>query len=583
MEAAVSRLLGALRDRDRWLLIYDNAEQPATLAPFLPGGAGHVVITSRNPDWRELAAALPVDVFGQDESIALLRDQVPKLDVKDAGRVADAVGNLPLALAQAAAYLDETGTPVDEYLRLLRERTAEILSHGAPASYSASLAAGLGLAFDQLASEEPAGLALLRVAAVLAPKPIPFTLFTAQPNLLPPVLAAAADDPLAFAGLTRQLRRRALARVGPDSLQLHRLVQAILRRHPASPSDIDSTTIAWALLRHAVPVDVWNNPATWPVWRQLLPHVLAVTDSIRYFGHVQAIPEAASWLLLHAASYLHTRGEPRAALPLYERVHQVNSQQLGADHPHTLNLANHLANALHDLGEYQAARTLNEETLARSRRVLGDDHPDTLDVANNLAHVLRALSEYQAARALNEDTLIRRRRVLGDDHPDTLASANGFAIGLHEVGEHQAGRALREDTLARRRRVLGDDHPNTLESAHNLALDVHRAGEHQPGRALHEDTLARHRRVLGMDHPRTLGSASSLANDLANLGEYQAARALDEDTFARYRRVLGDDHPDTLKSANNLANDLTNLGELVCACELRKWIERQRGMDDPKE
>ncbi len=96
---AVSRLLGALQERDRWLLIYDNAEQPRDLAPFLPGGAGHVVITSRHPDWQELAASLPVDVFDHGESVTLLRQRLPDLTDTDAGRIADALDNLPLAPA----------------------------------------------------------------------------------------------------------------------------------------------------------------------------------------------------------------------------------------------------------------------------------------------------------------------------------------------------------------------------------------------------------------------------------------------------------------------------------------------------
>ena len=88
---AVSRVLGALRDRTRWLLIYDNAEEPTVLARYLPGGAGHVVITSRNPGWEELAVPVAVDVFDRDESIRLLRSWVPGLSEGDAGRVAAAL------------------------------------------------------------------------------------------------------------------------------------------------------------------------------------------------------------------------------------------------------------------------------------------------------------------------------------------------------------------------------------------------------------------------------------------------------------------------------------------------------------
>jgi hypothetical protein len=114
--SAVARLLGALRERDRWLLIYDNAEDPAALAPCLAtGGGGQVLITSRNPAWHDLATPLGVDVFDRGESITLLR-RVPRLTAADATRIADALGDLPLALSQAAAYLAETGIPTEDYL-----------------------------------------------------------------------------------------------------------------------------------------------------------------------------------------------------------------------------------------------------------------------------------------------------------------------------------------------------------------------------------------------------------------------------------------------------------------------------------
>jgi hypothetical protein len=582
---AVSRLLGALGDRDRWLLVYDNAQFPDDLAPFLPGGGGHVVITSRYPDWHQLATPLMVNVFTRAESISLVCPQLPGVVEGDADRLAEALGDLPLALAQAVAYLRDAGVTVETYRGLVRDRASVILTQGKPVGYPVPLAASLHLSLEQLAGDEPAALVLLRLAAQWAPEPIPLTLFTTHPELLPPPLKEAAADPVAFAGLTRLVRRRALAGVGPDSLQLHRLVQAILREDPtrSTPTTKDMTTLARRLLRAAVPAEPWDDPASWPAWRQLLPHVLAVTDPTHPTDPDDTLE--VTWLLDRAATYLQTRGEPRPARALFERAYQLYSGRLGEDHLDTLASANNLARDLYALGEYQQARELDEDTLTRKRRVLGEEHPDTLASANHLALDLWALGEYQQARDLDEDTLTRCRRVLGEEHPDTLASANNLARDLYALGEHQQARELDEDTLTRSRRVLGEDHPDTLTSANNLALDLWALGEHQRARELNKDTLTRRRQVLGEDHPTTLTSANNLALNLRALGEYQQARDLNEDTLTRSRRVLGEDHPTTLTSANNLAADLRALGEYQQARDLEEdTLTRRRqvlGEDHP--
>ncbi|MGH3935021.1 MAG: hypothetical protein ACRDS1_08605 [Pseudonocardiaceae bacterium] len=275
-----------------------------------------MLITSRNPDWHELATPVPVDVFDRHESISLLRQRVTGLSEADAERVAAALEDLPLAVNQAAAFLTETGFAVQQYLDLRTSRATEVLAQGAPVTYSASLAASWQLAFDRLAVDEPAALDLLTLAAHLAPEPIPFTLFTAHTDRLPEPLATAAGDPLAFAGLARLLRHRALARISADSLQLHRLAQAILRTRPGSETDNDKMgRTAIGLLRGAVPADPWKNPASWPTWQQLLPHVLAVNDT----GHdLDPAGVDGAWLLDRAAIYLRTRGEPGPARPLFE-------------------------------------------------------------------------------------------------------------------------------------------------------------------------------------------------------------------------------------------------------------------------
>jgi tetratricopeptide (TPR) repeat protein len=561
------------------LLIYDNAENPQLLAPFLPGSGGQVLITSRNPRWHELATVVGVDLFDPDESVSLLVHRVPWLSAPEAARIADAVDNLPLAVAQAAAYLHETALPADEYLGLLRTRAAELLADDAPTGYSTSLAASWQVAFDRLADDEPAALDLLTLCAHLAPEPIPLALFTAYTDALPRALAAVVCDPLTLTRLTRLLRTRSLARVEAATLQLHRLVQAILRTRSASEAAGPGVAgAAVTLLRAAVPPDPWDNPGTWSQWRQLLPHVLTATDASRVLDHAG---DDVAWLLNEAAHYLQRRGEPAVSLPLFERALELRRGMLGEQHPDTLISARRLALNLRALGQYELARQLNGYTLVRSRRVLGEEHPDTLTSANNLALDLWALGQYEAARRLVEDILAWRRRVLGEEHPDTLTSASNLAANLRGLGQYEAARRLDEDVLTRRRRVLGEDHPDTLMSARNLASNLRRSGQYEAARQLVEDILARQRRVLGEEHPDTLRSASNLAANLRGLGQYEAARRLDEDVLIRRRRVLGNEHPLTLTSASHLAADLRALGQHEAAHQLDHDTEtRHRAADN---
>jgi hypothetical protein len=512
---AVARLLGVLRERDRWLLIFDNAEDPAALAGYLPGGGGQVVITSRNPGWHELATPVEVNVFDRGESIALLRRRAPQLAETEAGRVAEALGDLPLALAQAGAYLADTAIGVEGYLTVLAERTRELLAHGASLTYPVSLAASVQLALDRLALQSPVALELLSLAAYLAPEPIPLTLFATHPAQLPDPLAIVAADPLAFAELTRLLRQYGLARVEPDTLTLHRLLAAILRTQPHQHQDLP--TLVVGLLRAGVPDDPWNNPPAWPAWRQLLPHVLIATDPHRTLTQVE---QDVAWLLHRAAEYLHTRGEPATARPLYERARHLRRSLLGIDHPDTLDSAGSLSFNLWELGQYEPARQLAEDTLTRQRRVLGNDHPHTLRLATHLTTILWGLGRYESARQLGEDTLTRCRRVLSDDHPDTLRSATLLATALIGLGRYESARQLGEDTLTRCRRILGDDHLYTLLAAIVLADTLRELGRYESARQLGEDTLTRCRRILGDDHLYTLRSATLLAAVLGNPGEY---------------------------------------------------------------
>jgi tetratricopeptide (TPR) repeat protein len=510
--AVRAAVLADLHQRGRWLLVFDNAEDPADVRSWLPGGGGHVLITSRVRSWAEIAVAVEVDVLARAESMAILAGRVAGLGDADADRVAARLGDLPLAVAQAAGFMAETGMPAGQYLDLLRTQAGKLLDQASPgSSYPRSLAAATRLAVDRLEAEDPAAAQLAGVCAFLAPDPVPEDLFTSAPGELPGELAARAADPLAWRQVLARLARQSLARVDQRGLVMHRLTQAIVRDRLTGEQAAATRACSEAALAAADPGDP-PNPVTWPRWAQLMPHLLAADLAATATAGLRRMACSACW-------YLLARGDTRTAYDLAADLRQHWRDRLGDDHENTRSTATYLGWALQVMGRYAEARELGEDTLARSRRVLGEDHPSTLVSANNLAADLRSLGEYQASRELAEDTLARRRRVLGEDHPDTLRSAGNLASVLCDLGEYQASRELAEDTLARSRCVLGEDHPNTL-------LLV----------------------VL-------------LAADLSSLGEYQAARELDEDTLARFRRVLGEDHPDTLRSASNLAADLRGLSE----------------------
>ena len=569
---AVQAAKAELRGRDRWLLMFDNAGDPEDVAELLPGGtAGHVLITSRASGWSVIAAPVPLDVFAPSESIAVLRAQVQNLSDHDARRIADKLGNFPLAVAQAASYLNSTGTGTDEYLTLLETRTAEILNEPPPSLYprplaAVPLAAVVRQAVDRLAADDVAAVELVRLCAFLAPEPDPAppaAWFAAAGGQLSPVLRARANNPVAFNRLPQLISRRGLARVEPGGLRLHRLTQAILRDQ-LSPQERDDTRArAGAVLttKANYPGDA-SIPANWAAWARMLPHLLAADPATSPDPEMRRL---ACWANL----YLLKRGDIRGAHDLAAQLHEQWRERHGQDDFYTLWAASNLALALREMGRYAEARQLDEDILVRNRRLHGDDDPETtLHTLGSLAADLRELGEVQRARAFDEDAFNRRRRLLGEDHPDTLGSANGLALDLRQLGEIQTARDLDRDTLDRRRRQLGYDHPDTLTSASNLAADLRELGEVQAARDLNKDTLDRRRQRLGYDHPDTLASAINLAADLHELGDVQAARDLDKDTLDRRRRQLGYDHPDTLTSASNLAADLRALGEDQAARDL---------------
>ena len=508
-------VLGELRERGRWLLVFDNAEVPADVTGWLPGG-GHVLITSRECRWAEVAVPVEVKVLARADSVKILQERVAGLCEPDANRLADQLGDLPLAVAQAAGFMAETGMPAARYLDLLSAQPEQLLDQAAPGSYPRSLAAATRVIADRLADVDPAAAQLAGLCAFLAPEPIPADFFTAAATELPGELAARVADPLAWPQTVGRLTGQGLARVDQRGIQMHRLTQAILRDRLSPTETAAAHSHIEAVLAASNPHKA-ADPVSWPQWARLIPHVLAADLTV-------ADNPDARHLAGDACEYLIARGDIRTAHDHAERLSTHWRDRYGADDPDTLKITHYLAWALQEMGRYAEARDLNQDILNRRRRLLGEDHPDTLVSASQLVKDLHGLGELQAARELGQDTLNRRRRVLGTNHRSTLISANNLAAVLHGLGELQAACDLAGDALDRMRCCLGHDHPYTLNAASDLAAVLRELGELQAACELAQEVLDRMRRVLGENHPRTLVYADNLAGVLRELDEADNAR-----------------------------------------------------------
>jgi tetratricopeptide (TPR) repeat protein len=539
----VAQLFDRLRQRDRWLLVYDNAERPDRLADLLPpGGGGQVLVTSRWSAWGRQATPLWVNVLARDESIAFLARRTGSDDHEALGALAELLGDLPLALEEAAAYLEETQVGLDEYLELVRERARELFGLDQPPADELSdqrrVATVWSLSLERVHQEAPAAEALLSLCAFLAPD-IPRELPREQPQVLPKELTEAVSDPLVYNRMLAVVGRYSLVTVTPTTIGIHRLVQAVIQARLGDEGERRCAEIAVGLLRASFPNKSWEV-ATWPSCERLLPQVLAVAGHAEQLG---VAGEQAGWLLDRASMYLRERGQYRQARPIAERALAVTEAALGPDDPEVAWRRTNLGRVLHALGDLDGARAQLERALAIGEATLGSHHPNVGGWRNSLGNVLRDLGDLEGAKEQFERALVIGEAALSPDHPNVAAGRNNLGLVLQELGDPQSARAQYERALAIGEAALGPDHPDVGIWRNNLGLVLRDLGELEGARVQLERALEIGEATLGPDHP-TLGIwRNNLGLVLQDLGDLEGARAEFERALEISEAALGPDHP----------------------------------------
>ncbi|BCJ39483.1 hypothetical protein GCM10010168_62690 [Actinoplanes ianthinogenes] len=549
----------------RWLLIFDNADRYAEIERYLPRGNGHLLVTTRNAEWGDFANVLDLDAFTRAESIQHLRFRVgpQTLSRGDADRVADAVGDLPILVVLAAAWLHDTGRSAEAYLAGLE--SAGTVRHDATGVWDVIL--------DRLRGTSPGAYQLLQLASMLQPEISLSLLYSEEVARViarhDPAVARQLADRMSehdiTSALMQQINRLSLVKLEPEHqrVTVHRLLQGALRDRMTADQLAETRHSVHRVLARARPSGEVEDPALWERFRLLWGHL----DGSRPEG---CPDDDVRQLVIDRVRYIYLVGSFRQGLEYAVRADQAWSDRLAAlpdddpdRHPlvvRLLHLRFHRGNLLRSLGEFERARDLDRETLEAQERLIGEDHPFTLFTAGSYGADLRALGYYQEAleRDLRTHRLSAER--FGEDNRRTLAFANNLGTSYRLIGDFRRALEMDRTTHQRMAQVLGEDHQRTLLAGNNLGRDLREAGAYGESADRLREVRLGFEKLYGQHSRDALAVQANLAVSLRCAGHLDEARELLDEAYERLTTILGPDGPETLltrlsRAANMLLTD----------------------------
>jgi tetratricopeptide (TPR) repeat protein len=587
-DRAITVVLETLQSDDRpsWLLVYDNVVKPLDLQEYLPAARpeGHIIVTSRQPDWPSYIAAdsTAVSPFTVEEAVSFVRRRVPGLAIEqrltgeedarrdnEARRLAAELGYLPIAIEHAAAYLVATGQGVDEYLARFAENAHQLpIDQPADSDLPALVSGTWAMSTTLLTSD---AVHLSNLCSFFSPEPIAAELFLQsiegidEPTGLGEFLASSHR----FRMAASQLHRLSLAKVdgARDLIQMHREVRAVTQsRLRMTHGDMFHAYRAAvdSLLARSNPGNP-DHSSSDKAYNLSLQHL----ESDKRFLHTRN--SALRDLIIDQVRRLHLRGGHVEAMQFGQETMRIWRKNLGHDDLQVLTLSVEVAIAMYTGGRAADAH----ELILRIRPLLqrytnGDGFKVFLLCENIYGADLRAHSQFQEALELDKEILEKFESAFGADHERTLNVRNNIAVDHRQLGDFK--KALDEDqrTFDDRYRKLGDKDLFTLKSQNAVARDLRGLGLYQESLDMARKVVDAFEEVGGRENPHWLSAREGFATALRKAGHHWPARNVSEDVVQRCRAYLGADHMYTLRAATNLVNDRRAVDDLVGAEELAR-------------
>ncbi|MEV7981882.1 FxSxx-COOH system tetratricopeptide repeat protein [Streptomyces sp. NPDC086519] len=558
----------------RWLVVLDDVPHVQVLQNLWPPDVSHgqTLVTTRNRDAVFLSTGrsrVDVDRFTTRESVEYLSAKLARHGLHDTteetARLAEDLGRLPLALAQAVPYMVNRRLDCATYRARLANRARSLddvlpPDTGLPDDQALTVAAAWDLSIDLADQQPPRGLArpMLHLLSLLDPNGIPepvllsppargyLTGHAARPGAVGKGLTETQDASDALANLRQFSLIEHDAQAGSGAVRVHQLIQRAVSERL---SDEDRTECA----RDAADalLDVWpGGERDMGLAAALRSNAGALTS-----GAEDALyTSEAHGVLFRLGTSLGGVGRAAEAWVCFQALAQSVERHLGREHSDYLIACGHLAYWQGEAGDAVGAVNALDELLPRLRNMLGADHPETFVVRHGLAYWRGQAGNAVGAAAEFAELLMDHRRVLGDDHPDTLTVRHDLARWRGEAGEQDRAVADLADLLPDMTRILGAEHRNTLATRHSLARWRGEAGDAEGAAAALAELLPDLERVMGVDHPDTLSACNDHARWLGEAGDAQGAATALTELVPRRERVLGELHPDTLVTRHRLAH-----------------------------
>ncbi len=584
--------LQQLQSRTERLLILDNAEDETSVQAWLPR-TGHcrTLVTSRFAGWSAAVKAIPLDVLEPEQAWTLLATRagraefgrLPAREQTACAELAQQLGCLPLALEQAAAYIEQQGPDFlfADYLRLYQAATRELLSAGVLGStqYPDSVLTTWKTTTAKLG---PASRAILRLCSFLAPTPLPLSVLVGGLESLRQEAATLAGEPLpaptnAEAWVrqqVQQLRNYSMVEGTGQAIALHPLVQTVERLNLDEASGERRKTLEQSLR--------WINDAfegdpgdvrSWPTLDQLAPHARTVA----YHADNAGVTDQTAGLMNQLGILLFTKAQHAEAEPLMRRALAIDESSFGSDHPEVAIDLNNLAALLQDTNRLAEAEPLMRRALAIGESSFGSEHPQVALRLNNLAALLQATNRLAEAEPLMARVVMICEKSLGENHPSVATAINNLAALLQATNRLAEAEPLMRRALAIDESSFGREHPNVARDLNNLARllqDTNRLAEAEP---LMRRALAIDEHSLGPDHPEVairLNNLALLLQDTNRLAEAEPLMRRHFAIFLNFTRQTGHSHPHLQAAFRNYASLLQEMG--LSDAEVRQQLNDLR-------